>query len=133
MDAIERSNVVLAKVLNLAMEHCLSHWNLSFDDLGLDEQYETFFYPCVEWLEAEGLIRVGEYARTMGGLANGSIINVSLTSRGMALLGAKFTVNGETETVSEAVKKTTQGGGETYRIGEIIGGVLGGFTKTLGS
>jgi hypothetical protein len=72
INAMQKSNVVLAKILNLAMENGLSHWSLEFSDLDVDSECETYFYPCVEWLEAEGLVRVGEYARTMGGLANGS-------------------------------------------------------------
>ena len=133
MNAMERSNLVIAKVLRLAMEHGLSHWSLSFADLNLTEEYETHFYPCIRWLQDEGLIRVGEYARTMGGIANGNVMNIALTARGMALLGTAFEVDGRRETVGTAVEEATKGRVETYRIGEIIGGFFGGFTKSMGS
>ena len=133
MDALQKSNVVIAKVLHLTMEHGLSHWALQFSDLGLDQSFETHFFPCLEWLESEGLIRVGSTSRTMGGLANGQVNNVALTARGMLVLGAQFEVAGKRETVSSMVEKTSAGGPDGFRIGEVIGGIIGGFTKSIGS
>lgn len=133
MSGLEKSNVVIAKVLQLAIENGLSHWTLSFADLGLDKSYSTYFYPCVEWLEAEGVVRVGEYARTMGGYAEGCVMNVSLTARGMALLGCQIEIDGNRMSVAGAVNEASETQGGAHRIGEIIGGVLGGFTKSIGS
>jgi len=79
MTAMERTNLLLAKVLDLALTEGVSHWSLSFSDLSLSDDYATHFFPCVEWLEAEGLIRVGKYIRTLDGIATGSIENISLT------------------------------------------------------
>lgn len=133
MSGLEKSNVVIAKVLQLAIENGLRHWTLSFGDLGLDKSYSSYFYPCVEWLEAEGLIRVGEYARTLGGYAEGCVMNVSLTARGMALLGCPIEIDGSRMSVAGAIAKTSETSGGAYRIGEIIGGVFGGFSKSIGS
>ena len=133
MEAMEKSNLVLAKVLDLAMQNGISHWRLTFNDLHLDAQeYDGFFYPCIEWLEAEGLIRVGEYARDLGGIADGEVHNISLTSRGMALLGQTIDVNGQNEKLSETVKKVSEGRVDYHRIGDAVGGILGGFTKSMG-
>jgi hypothetical protein len=133
MDAMARTDLVLAKILDLAMTHGVTHWSLEFPDLDLGGEYETYFYPCVEWLEAEGLIRVGGYARTMGGIANGSIDNISLTSRGMAVLGQKIEVNGAQEPLSNAVKEVSSGKVDYHRIGDAIGGILGGLFKSMSS
>lgn len=130
MDALSRTNLVFAKVLNLAMANGVSHWQLSFEDLGLGEEFEIHFYPCVEWLEREGLVSVGEYARTLGGYAGGSIFDIALTSRGMAVLGQKVDINGSQESVSSAVKKVSEGKVDYHRIGEAIGGIIGGIIKT---
>jgi hypothetical protein len=121
----------LAKVLNLAVEHGISHWGLGFPQLELDQRYETYFYPCVRWLEAEGLIRVAAYDRTMGGLANGSVRDISLTSRGMAVLGHNVTIDGNSTTVAAQVKEQAEGTVSSAGVGDPIGGILGGFTKSI--
>ena len=133
MDAMEKTNLVIAKILQLAMDHGVSHWSLTFEDLELSEDFRTFFFPCVEWLEAEGLIRVGSYQRTLGGLANGSIENIILTSRGMAVLGSQIEIAGTVQPLSNAVDEVSRGKVDYHRIGDAIGGLLGGLTKSLGA
>ena len=125
--------MVIAKILQLAIDHGLSHWFLSFADLELDDSHATFFYPALRWLEEEGLIRVGEYGRTMGGLAEGSVANVHLTSFGMYLLGRSLDVGGRKVTLGEEVKRVSEGHRSFSSIGDFVGGVLGGFTKSMGS
>ncbi|MGY6632265.1 MAG: hypothetical protein ACXIU8_00760 [Alkalilacustris sp.] len=132
-DGLERSNLVIAKILKLAADHGISHWELSFSDLELDDSYATYFYPCLEWVEAEGLVRVGAYEKTLGGFAGGSAHDVSLTSRGMALLGQEVVVDGKRISLARAVVEESQGSGGTYRIGELIGGILGSAIKSMGS
>lgn len=131
MDSAQKSNVVIAKILNITMEHGTSHWQLSFNDLDLDSTYETHFYPCAEWLESEGLIRVSGYNRTLGGLATGSIANIALTSLGMAVLGKTVSINGEEETISERVATVSESKVDFHRIGDAIGGLIGGAIKSL--
>ncbi len=129
---MEQSNLVLAKILDLAMKNGVSHWSLGFKDLALGDEYATHFYPCIEWLEHEGLIRVGHYSRTMGGIANGSVGNISLTSRGMALLGQSVTIQGSKVTLSDTVRQVSEGRDHS-RIGDLIGGFLAGFVKNIGT
>ena len=133
MNAMQATNLVLAKVLDLAMKHGVSHWSLSFADLQLGADYETFFYPCIKWLEAEGLIRVGSYNSSMGGLANGSVGNIALTSRGLGVLGERVEINGEHEELSSAVKKVSEGRVDYNRVLDAIGGLLGGIIKSVAS
>ena len=128
-----KSETLIAKVLQPAIENGLSHWTLEFADLGLDASYATFFFPALEWLEAEGLIRVGEYARTMGGLANGAAINVHLTSYGMHLLGKTITVGDRKVTLQEEVRRMSAGERSFSSLGDFVGGLLGGFTKSMGA
>lgn len=131
MNALERSNLVLAKVLDLAMQNGISHWNLTFAELKLPEEFKTHFFPCIRWLEAEGLIRVDEYVETIGGYANGMVMNIALTSRGMAVLGQKIAVDGHEEEFSETVKKVSEGKVDYHRIGDAIGGLIGGLIKSI--
>jgi hypothetical protein len=127
---MEKTDLVLAKILDLALQKGVSHWSLSFKDLGLTDDHGTYFYPCAEWLESEGLIRVGEYARTMGGIANGSIENISLTSKGMAVLGQDVVINGTQEKLSSTIRKVSEGKVDYHRIGDAIGGIIGGAIKS---
>jgi hypothetical protein len=60
------------------MQHGVSHWDLEFSDLELDDSYASFFFPCVHWLEREGLIHVGQYTRTLGGIATGYVGNIAI-------------------------------------------------------
>lgn len=132
MTPLERTNLVLAKILEKAMENGVGHWSLQFDDLELDQEFATHFYPCVKWLEAEGLIRVGEYARTLGGIANGSVENISLTSLGRTVLGTEIEVGGRKEPLSKAVTDVSEGRVDYHRIGDAIGGLIGGVIKSVG-
>ena len=133
MTAMERTNLLLAKVLDLALTEGVSHWSLSFSDLSLSDDYATHFFPCVEWLEAEGLIRVGKYIRTLDGIATGSIENISLTSRGMAILGQKVEIDGTPEQLSSAIKKVSEGRVDYNRVMDALGGLLGGIIKSVSS
>lgn len=133
MNALERSNLVLAKILDLAMQNGISHWELSFAQLGLSEEFQTHFFPCVRWLEAEGLIRAEKYVTPLGGFAIGFVINVTLTSRGMAVLGQKVTVGGGEEEFAETVRRVSEGKVDYHRIGDAIGGLIGGLIKSVGS
>jgi hypothetical protein len=133
MEAMQRSNLLLAKILELAMTNGVSHWSLRFEDLDLEPEYATHFFPCVEWLEAEGLIRVGSYGRLLGGIAAGEATNIALTSRGMAVLGQFIEIDGKRQLISSAVKDVSSGKVDYNRIGDMLGGILGGFIKSVSS
>ena len=69
--------------------------------------------------------------RAIGGLANGGIQNISLTSRGMAHLGEKVNFHGAEVTLSEAVKEVSKGKVDYHGISDSIGGFIGGFVKSF--
>ncbi len=132
-DELERSNLVIAKILDAAMKNGIKHWSLEFFDLNLDEGYATNFYPCIEWLESEGLIRIGATRRLLGGIADGTVHNIALTSRGMAVLGQTIDVAGNSLKLSEAVTKVSNGQLSYNKIGDAIGGIIAGFVKAIGN
>jgi hypothetical protein len=133
MNEMEKSELVIARILNLLLVWGIQHTSLKFDELELEQEYATFFYPCLEWLESEGLIRVKAYNRTIGGHAGGSANQPVLTSYGMTVLGQKIIANGDTEQLSEGVKKVSSGESSLWQVGDAIGGILGRLTKSLGS
>ena len=133
MDNAEKSQLVMARILEKTMEMGIQEWMLTFDNLKLDAEFAPFFYPCLEWLEQEGLIRVKGYHRTMGGPANGDVQNVHITSFGQAALRQEVSINGKNEMLSETVKNVSKAPASYSQFGDFLGSLLGGLTKSLGS
>jgi len=133
MDDLQKSEILIAKILDTLMQKGIQEWHLSFDLLALGEEYEPFYYPCVDWLVEEGVIRVGSINRTLGGYASGSIRNPALTSFGMQILGHDLKIGDENQRVSEVVRKISSEGRSFSQAGDFFGGLLGGFTKSIGS
>ena len=133
MENAEKSQLVMARILDKAMEMGIQEWMLGFDDLKLEDDYANFFYPCLKWLENEGLVRVEGYHRTMGGPANGSVRNVHITAFGQSVLRQEVNITGEREMLSETVKGVSKEPASYSQFGDFLGSLLGGFTKSLGS
>ena len=132
MEGVEKSEQVIAKILSMAMERGITHSQLRFADLQLDEEFADHFFPCLEWLEAEGIIRIGQYARTMGGVANGAVMNPVLTARGFALLGREVDLGDGAKRLSESVRSVSAGNATYAKAGNFTGGLLASFIKSMG-
>ena len=132
MDALQKSEVVISKVLTMLMEWGITECTLEFRELGLSSEYENHFYPCVRWLESEGVIRVGNYHRTMDSTASGIIANPVLTSYGFRILGQSISLGEEREKLSDAIRNVNSGSGTYAKIGNFTGGLLASFIKSLG-
>ncbi|MBD0866195.1 MAG: hypothetical protein GDA36_11695 [Rhodobacteraceae bacterium] len=133
MNNDEKSQLVMAHILEKAMQVGIQEWTLSFPDLNLDKEYAPFFYPCLEWLEREELVVVKSYRKAIGGVASGCAYNVHLTSRGQATMKQQIDIAGQNEEVAETVKKVSSAPEQYTGFGAFLGGVLGGFTKSIGS
>jgi hypothetical protein len=132
LNNIERSERVIASVLHILLDKGLQDaWELSFEDLELSEDFEPFFGGAIKWLISEGIIRaegVSEYIN-----ASALLISPTLTSRGFAILGHKFTIEGRAVTAVELVDAKSKGSPTYTGVGDFLGGILGGFTKSIGS
>ncbi|MGL6210834.1 MAG: hypothetical protein ACRC14_13505 [Paracoccaceae bacterium] len=131
MENLEKSELVIAKILGLLLEWGLSDSELRFDELGLDNDFQQFFAPCVEWLEAEGVIRVTETHRFLDGET--LVVNPIITAHGLAMLGKQINVGDKQTTIATAVKKTTKDTNFYTGIGDLGGGFVGGLLKSLGN
>lgn len=131
MENIEKSELVIANILRLLMEFGLSEAILNFEELGLSDDYGPFFVTCVKWLEAEGLIRTQEIHQLLSG--TGFVVGPTLTSKGFAILGHKFSIDGQEVTTAQVVKGKSEGSSNFSAIGDFLGSVLGGAYKSLGS
>ncbi|MDB4111367.1 hypothetical protein N9571_02240 [Yoonia sp.] len=130
---LEKSEVVIAKILSLLLEWGIQETQLEFQELELDDSFAPFFFPCAEWLEAEGIIRFSNLQRFQDSIASGRVARPVLTASGFATLGKSISVNGQTETLSEGVNKISASESSLWQVGDAIGGILGGLTKSMGS
>jgi hypothetical protein len=132
LNNIERSERVIASVLHVLLDKGLQDaWELSFEDLALTEEFEPFFSGAIKWLIAEGIIRAEDVAEYIN--ASALVISPTLTSRGFALLGHEFTFEGRAVTVAELIDAKSKGSQTYTGLGDFLGGMLGGFTKSIGS
>lgn len=131
MENIEKSEIVIAGILNKALEFGLQQNDLRFEELELSNEFAPYFATCVDWLIAEGLIRVGNHQKVLSGMS--FVLNISLTSYGFAVLGRKLTIGGEEMEIGQAVKKVASSGSGYSGAGDFFGGLLGGFTKSISS
>lgn len=131
MENIEKSEVVIARILSKVLEFGLQDAGLEFKELELGDSYAPFFSTCVDWLVAEGLIRVGTHIKTKDGEC--FLAGITLTSHGFAVLGQEISGTDRGETVADAVKQVTDSGAGYSGVGDFIGGLLGGFTKSISS
>ncbi|WP_414897011.1 hypothetical protein [Rhodovulum sp. YEN HP10] len=133
MENLEKSEIVISKILSLLMEWGIRECELEFEELELDDEFRFFFFPCIEWLTDEGVIRTGEIHGELGGTGCGSVMNPVLTSYGLNVLGTRIQLGETEEKLSDAVKKVSAGSRSYAQFGDFVGGLLGGFTKSIGS
>lgn len=133
MNVLSKSELVIAKILERLIENGLRESELNFKDLGLPEEFGNFFFQCVDWFRAEGFIRYTNLQRFVDSTASGYVLNPVLTSLGMHMLGNTVEIGQKSVSVAEAVSKVISGKVDYNRVGNAIGGILGGFTKSIGS
>lgn len=98
---------------------------------GDEDQVLSTFSDCLHWMKDEGLVRVATIHEYDGGY---DFIGIQLTSAGIALIrsdpeDAEIGVSIERR-VTES--RGADLGSPVYtRIGEFVGGAIGGFTKSI--
>lgn len=134
---IEKSEVVIATILRVLIERGIRGGELDFAALQLDDEYFPFFATCFTWLGDEGLVRAGRVTVVPGDGEDVAddlyVYNPTLTSQGFALLGQQVKIGETTTTIGEAVERRSEGRPSGWQIGDLVGGILGGFTKSIGS
>lgn len=129
---LQRSELVISKILECLLDLGLQQGTqLRFEDLELPEEYAPIYNGCCAWLIEEGVIRCANTSQAMGG--NLGMISPMVTSRGFALLDQPFAVSEDRIRVGQAVKEIAGGQKNYAGFGDFVGGLLGGFTKSMGS
>ena len=126
MSRIEASEVMVAKVVGEVALSGVIPKKISSEILGLSIEDEAvlLFESAVDWLSSESVITV--HTQYKGEVSN--IYTATLTSYGFALLSQNF---GDGLKLGTALQKVRSTGHGFSGLGEFLGGVLCGFTKTL--
>lgn len=130
MDNLQKSEMVIARILAHLAENGLQPSSLDNGTLDLNDELLPFFSTSYEWLESEGIVRSSNIAKTLNGTMY--ITNPVVTAYGFQLLAQGVTLGGEEKSLGKAVKEVSSG--RSYsQLGDLVGGILGGFTKSIGS
>ncbi|MCW1949833.1 MAG: hypothetical protein KIH44_000495 [Octadecabacter sp.] len=130
MDELQKSELVISKIVTLVSGWGIQSTRLEFEELELEDSFAPFFIPCVEWLEAEGVLRTKNILEYSNG---GCVVRPVLTSYGMRILGTEISLDGEKTKLATAAAKVSSGEKSYSQFGDFVGGILGGFTKSIGS
>ena len=132
MDALQRSETMIAKILSLLMEWGIQEAQLDFSELELPDEYRPFFFPCVKWLADEGVIRYDEIVRYQDNIAAGMVLRPVLTSYGLSVLGQKLKIADAETQLSDAIENVSAGHANYAKVGNFTGGLLASFIKSIG-
>ena len=127
---LRKSEVVVAKILSILLETGFQPSDLGVERLGLEASYEPFFELSVIWLMEEKIIR-GHFIRTIDRM--GRLAEPVITAYGFGLLGQNIIGGGEEKSNREAISQIVISPSGYSGIGDFIGGLLGGFTKSVSS
>jgi len=128
---LAKSELVLAKILTLLMEQGLKGSMLTFRSLNLEPDYEPFFKICFLWLVDEGLVRAKDNQESITSVFH--VYDPVLTGKGFSVMGSRLQVDGETVRIAKVVEDRAANATGYTGLGDFLGGVLGGFTKSIGS
>ncbi|MEZ5797923.1 MAG: hypothetical protein R3D63_10860 [Paracoccaceae bacterium] len=134
---IEKSELVIATILRILNDRGIRGGTLQFGELDLSDEYFPFFATCFGWLQSEGIVRAEKVTVIS---ADGDdeandlyIYNPALTAHGFSLMGQSVRVGGANTTLRDAVETHLSSRPSGWQIGDLVGAIIGGFTKSIGS
>ena len=130
MNSTQKSERVMAMILARLLENGVQDGEMDEDRLGLTDELRPYFGQCFKWLIREGLVSAGSFRSTNSG---SFAVDPVLTARGYELLGRKFAIDGRDVSAAQIVNEKSKDATSYTGLGDFLGGVLGGFTKSIGS
>lgn len=128
---LQKCEILVAKILKHIAELGFQDEIMSFDDLKLDASYGQFYDASIRWLIAEGIIRSNGFSEYATGPSR--LIGPAITSHGFSLLTADSPIAGSQNSATKVVEEVSKGAEGKWQIGDLLGGVLGGFVKSMGN
>ena len=125
---LRKSEIVVAKILSILLETGFQPSDLGVEKLKLEEGFEKFFELSVIWLMEEKIIR-GNFIRTMDRM--GRLTEPMITAHGFELLGQNIVGSADKKSNREVISQIASSPSSYSGIGDFIGGLLGGFTKSV--
>ncbi|MBU2983556.1 hypothetical protein KO498_17245 [Lentibacter algarum] len=130
MKALEKNAIVISAILAKLLDIGINTEMVNHVDFKLDEEFLDTVEPCMNWLANEGIVTWSNTAHTMG---SWTWLGPTLTSRGIAIMGAKLEVDGKSVTVAEYVVQPKNQNRDFSAIGDFLGSAIGGFAKSMSS
>ena len=133
---LEKSETVITSILHFLIEAGRKRVDLTFEALGLEQDYAPYFVTSVEWLCDEDLIRVNQVLPFMGDgdeRGDGLVVNPRLTGKALTMLGVRMNVGDETLLVRDVVEQSGKRSRDLAPAGDLVGGMIGGLMKSLGA
>jgi hypothetical protein len=125
----QKSEVIIAKILNYLSENGTKKCTIEISTIDPKNEIsieKSEFLDTLNWLEQEGMIRSG--AGWLGLVGRSDCV---LTAYGFGVLGSPF---GQVGTVGSVAKEINDNNGSGLsNIGDFLGGLVGGFTKSISS
>jgi hypothetical protein len=134
---LEKSEIVIARILNLLLERGIRGGDLEFSDLSLDDDFLHFFAACFRWLIDEGIVRAQKVTDIpvdeQAGMDDLYVYNPTITAHGFNVLGRSVVIGTETLAASIVVQRVSANDQSYSGFGDFAGGFVGGLLKVLGS
>jgi hypothetical protein len=139
-DNLEAHSAIVAAILRHLLKGGISRADLTVDQFRPDiraagypepADFEGMFSDIMIWLRDEGIIRVGQLIGS--GEGEEFFKDCVITGRGMDMLRRKADVLGG-RTAADVIMSTedqSASAPQLVKLGGLIGGVLGGFTKSV--
>ncbi|WP_090732807.1 hypothetical protein [Paracoccus homiensis] len=133
-ESLARSEEMVARIVAHLAPYGVQRTTFGSKELGYESGNETrlLFIDAMNWLQNEGVVFSSEKIKFMNGTSEGEVyaLRFVLTSKGYKLLSSRF--NGDL-TLGQAITKVNASGEGYANLGDLVGGLLGGFTKSMGS
>lgn len=133
---VEISELLIAAIISKLVLQGIRRQTLSITDLSLELSEavdETLFNDAVEWLETEGIIRFTQRVPDTESASLTHFLGTCLTAYGFALVQQKSSASDGGKTLGQSIESTNADSVSYSKIGDFVGSVLGGFTKSVSS
>lgn len=128
---MRKSERVIALVLHYLLSSGFQLGHLRLEDLNLDEELKPFLPGCIQWMLNERLIHCenGSIVRSV----DVRLINPMVSSLGLSAMNQKVDLGTGEQTIGSIVQRVGEGDRSFSKIGDFLGGLIGGFTKSMGN
>lgn len=124
-----KSDLMVASIASRLYQNGVSTQTISILDVG--EEDEDLFIDAICWMRDEGLIRTSGFASTNDEGITTKAHDCVLSSFGFAAFSNRMERDGKETTLGTEIKRVSETKSSWGAPGEFIGGLLGGFTKSI--